>query len=308
MSYTEFMQALASGVVAGCLWGILAIGFGLILGVSGRFHFAFATTFVLAVYVTDRLTSSGVGLYLAILIAIGAAIVLGVLLEIVLYAPLVARAGASGLLAVFVTSLGVVIVGENLIRLIWGSETVTLPTGYDVSRVSFGHGVGVTNQSVVIVAVALVVAFGSWAFLRWFKYGRAIRATQENPDMARAVGVRPENVYIFVFAVGSALSAIGGILYTQQGSAAPDSGLQPTFTALVAMFLAGLRSSPLGFLGAGLAIGIIQNLAVIWIGSLWSPVVTFGILFVYIALTPVLERHTIRIPRPRSSRPAIAES
>lgn len=308
MTFSELIQAIVNGIVDGSLWGILAIGFGLILGVSGRFHFAYATTFVVAIYVTAHLHTGGMPLAAAIVLGVVAAVLLGVLIEGYLYRPLVAAAGATALLAVFVTSLGVVVIGENVIRLVWGSAPLTLPTGYMVTRVSLGGGVGVTTLDLVIAGVGVVVTAALWSFIRHAQYGRAIRAVQENPDMATAVGVQPERVYLFVFAVGSALSGIAAILLTQQTAGAPDAGVEPTFTALVAVFLAGLRSSPIRFMLAGVFIGLLQNVVTIWINGLWSPVVTFGLLFVYLAFLPYLEAHPLRLRLPRSRAHALGQT
>lgn len=308
MNSSEVFQALLDGVIAGSIWGLMAIGFGLILGVTGRFHFAFATSFVLAIYVGAHLNNGGIPLYVAIVLGIIAGTLFGVLLEVFLYRPLVARIGANALLGVFVTALGVVIIGENVIRLLWGSNSLTLSTGYTVSRLSFGNNVGVTNLDIIVVVVSFILMFASWAFIKYAKYGRAIRAVQENPDMANAIGVSPERVYIVVFALGSALASVAAVLYTQRGAGAPDAGVQPTFTALVAMFLAGLRSTPIGFMTAGILIGLLQNVSVIWINGLWSPVITFGILFVYLALTPLFEGRKIRLPSIRTRTNAPAET
>jgi branched-chain amino acid transport system permease protein len=302
VNFTELVQAIVNGIVDGSLWGMLAIGFGLILGVSGRFHFAYATTFVVAIYATAHLYDGGLPLFVAIVLGIAAAVILGALIEAYLYRPLVTAAGATALLAVFVTSLGIVVIGENVIQLIWGAAPLTLPTGYTVTRESLGGQVGVPNLGLVIVGTGAILTICLWSFIRYAQYGRAIRAVRENPDMATAIGIQPERVYLFVFAVGSALSGIAAILLTQQTSGAPDAGVEPTFTALVAVFLAGLRSSPLRFMLAGVFIGLLQNVVAIWINGLWSPVVTFGLLFVYLAFVPYLAAHPVRIrlTRPRA--------
>lgn len=293
MSLAQFLQAIVDGLVAGSLWGLLGTGLGLILGVTGRFHFAFATTFVWAIYLAVWLVGLGAPLYVGVAGGIFCGMVLGVLFEWLLYRPLVQRTN-QGLLAVFVTSLGVVIAGENIIRLIWGSSDENLSTGYTVHWLSLGHDVGLTTLDLVTFLVCAGVVMALWLFLRRARYGRAIRAVQENPDMARAVGISPEIAYVAVFAIGSTLAGLGAILLTQRGAAAPDAGVQPTFTALVVMFLAGLRSSPLRFLLAGLILGVIQQLCLVEISVSWSPVVTFGVLFVYISLTPFLAGRRIR--------------
>jgi hypothetical protein len=192
MDPTTVFQTIAIGITLGSMYGVLGTGFGIIFGVSGRFHFAFATTFVLTIYIATSFTEAGVPLYIGILGGIAAAAISGVLFEWLFYRPLVRRSPATALLGVFVTSLGLVFVGENLIRLIWGSETRTLDTGFDVSQISLGGDVVITNLDVASVVVCVVLVAALVAYLKMSKQGKAIRAVRENPGMATVVGISPE--------------------------------------------------------------------------------------------------------------------
>jgi branched-chain amino acid transport system permease protein len=287
MSSTEFFEALAQSLVLGSLWGLLGIGFGLILGVAGRFHFAYATTFVVTVYLALELIDRGLPLYLGIVGGILAATLLGVLIERFVYRPL-ASAGSGALLGVFVTSLGIVIVGENLIRLIWGSASKSLDTGYTLTRIAVGE-VGITNLDAVTFGLCIVLILVVWWMMRFTALGRAMRAVQENPDMAQAVGINPGRIYLVVFAVGSALAGICAVLYAQRTAVTPELGIQPTFIALVVAFLGGVRSSPLRIAVAGFAIATIEQFSLTQISAAWTPVVTFGALFIYVAVSPLAD-------------------
>src|SRR3954451_15452974 len=125
LTFETFRQLTVDGFFRGCSYGLLGVGFALILGVTGRFHFAYGFTYTLAAYLAFTLTFRGPtfpfwpSAIAAVLLAacVGAAIERGV------YRPLARNAGATALLAVFVASLGIGIAGENLIRLLWGSET-----------------------------------------------------------------------------------------------------------------------------------------------------------------------------------------
>jgi len=293
---TELVQALVFGVVLGSLYGLLGSGFGLIMGVSGRFHFAYATSFVLAVYVAESALELGSPRYVAVATGLAAAAASGVVIEYVFYRPLVDKLPSAALLAVFVTSLGIVILGENAIRLIWGSDPQSLSPGFSISNIPLGHGVSVSTMDVVTFAVSATVVVSLWLYLRGSRFGRAIRAVQENPDMASAVGISPRFVYLVVFAVGSLLAGIGAMIITMRGALLPDSGLKPTFTALVVVFLAGLRSSPLRYGLTGLIVGTIESLSSVYISAQWASVVVFGVLFVFIGLTPYLSRGLIQRP------------
>jgi branched-chain amino acid transport system permease protein len=302
MTTSDFLQALVTAVVTGSLFALLGTGFGLILGVTGRFHFAYATTFVWSVYLAVAAVDAGVPLYLGILLGILAAVAMGVLMEWFLYRPLVERSPQTALLGVFVTSLGLVVAGENIIRLIWPGGGRTLSPGFTVKRISLGGDIGLTSLDAVTIGVGVVLILALWWWLRSSRYGRAIRAVQENPDMARAVGVWPEGIYLVVFSIGSALGAVAAILMTMRGQVLPDAGIDPTFTALVVMFLAGLRSSPLGFALAAFGVAVIQSVSAVWLSPEWTSPITFGILFLYVALVPFMPAIKKRLAALRPAR------
>jgi hypothetical protein len=115
-------QLTVSGIINGAAYGLLGVGFALILGVSGRFHFAYAFTYTLAAYAvfwfSDR---AGVPWWPSAILGILSAVVVGVAIERFIYRPIAARAGATALLSIFVASLGVAIAGQNLISLLFSS-------------------------------------------------------------------------------------------------------------------------------------------------------------------------------------------
>ncbi len=294
MSGTEFGQSILDGIASGSVFAILGIGLGLIVGVTGRFHFAFATNFVLPIYFATTLISAGLDTYPAIAIGLLIGAGVGVAMEALFYHPLAQRAPHAALLAIFVTSLGILTVCENLIRLIWGSEPRSLDPGFTVKRVDLGTTLGLNTLQLLWIAVAVVVVVGLSLYLAWGKMGRAIRAVEDNPEMAAVVGINPRRVFAVVFALGAGLAGIGGVLLTMQGAVLPESGVLPTFTAFVIVFLAGVKSGVPRFALAGVGVGLLQAISASALGPSWSPVVTFGVLFFYVALAPLRERGSIR--------------
>jgi branched-chain amino acid transport system permease protein len=119
--------------------------------------------------------------------------------------------------------------------------------------------------------------------------------------MSLVVGVDPRTVYLAVFAVGSFLGGVGAVLDATQRAAVPDMGFNPLFYAFVVAFLAGLGSSPLRMGLVGLALGLIESWAALFMSTQWTSLVVFGILFVYVAARP-LQLSTIS----RRFRPAPA--
>jgi branched-chain amino acid transport system permease protein len=302
LSFETLIQHIINAIINGSFYGLMGAGFGLILGVTGRFHLAFSTTFLAAAYAASVLNGAGVPLILAILIGLTVSAALGVLIEAVIYRPVVAKSATGGLLAVFVSALGVTILAENLIRLVWGSQAKTLSTGFKNSGLALGGSVSLSVLELVVIVVSWIVVVALWLYLRRSGQGRAIRAVQANPDMARVVGIDPGRVYLLVFVLGSVVCGVGAILYTMRFSAQPDMGLQSTFLALVVAFVAGTHSSPVRFAVAGVAVALIQSISTIWISESWKDVIVFGVLFIYVAVTPLLSgggRPQLRLPSRR---------
>lgn len=120
MSLEQVEQLAVAGIINGSFYALVGAGFGLILGVTGRFHYAFALVFTLAAYITSVLeTPAGLPAPLAIAGGLLAAVILGVAIEHIVYRPLARASGALSLLTIFISSLGLTIAGINLITLAW---------------------------------------------------------------------------------------------------------------------------------------------------------------------------------------------
>src|SRR5215203_5610516 len=107
LTFETFRQLTVDGFFRGCGFGLLGVGFALILGVSGRFHFAYGFTYALAGYLVFTYAERvGIPFWISAVLGILSVGIVGVLIERVVYRPLATRAGANALLAVFVASLG----------------------------------------------------------------------------------------------------------------------------------------------------------------------------------------------------------
>ncbi len=296
-----FKQLTASGIINGAAYGLLGVGFALILGVTGRFHFAFTFTYTLTAYLIFTFTERwdmpfwlGVALGLVLITAFGMAI------EQYVYRPIVKRAGATALLAVFVAALGIAIAGENLIRLFWGSDTKAL-LGVP-QKVYTWWGVILFNIDVyqVVSSVALVVILA--LLLRYTALGRAIKATRVNPEMAQIIGINPQSIYLVCFAVGTFFGGWAALWYGLKFSVDPAMGFKPTIFAFVVAFLAGTASSPIRVLITGFAISLIEQWSSIWLEARWTQTAVFVVLLVYVvSLSLDLTRFKGRL---RPARPA----
>src|SRR5712691_2011751 len=296
----QVAQLAVAGVINGSFYGLVGVSFGLILGVTGRFHYAFALVFTLAAYVVSVLESAaGWPATLSAFVGLAVAVLVGVAIEEFVYRPLALVSGKLSLLTVFISSLGVTIAGINLITLVWTSGSRSLGL---VSLVPLHVGnVSFTSLDLFLVATAWLLIAALAGVLRGTDLGRTIRAVRGNPTLARIMGTDPARIYLVVFAIGSLLCGFAGILNGARFAVLPDMGDRPVMFAFVVAFLGGTRRSPFAIGLAGLFIGVIESLSGYWVSPQWTSLVVFSVLFVYLILQPVDLRSLRRALSPERS-------
>ena len=283
ITWDSVSQLLVSGVINGAAYGLLGVGFALILGVSGRFHFAYSFTYALAAYaIFWSYVRVGLPFALAAIFGVFIAVVGGVATERVVYRTLAAQAGANALLAIFVAALGIGIAGENLIRLTFSSanQQVGGPTGF---RTAIHWGPTAFRWiDVWQVVSGLVLVLALTALLRYTGLGRSIKATRGNPEMARIIGINPNTIYLICFAIGSAFGGVAALWYSVKYSVSADLGFKPVIFAFVVGFLAGTARAPLRIFIVGVVVSVVEQLSSIFLEIRWTQLVVFVILVVYL--------------------------
>lgn len=275
------LQLTASGVITAAFYAVMALGFGLIMATTGRFHFAYGFGYTLGGYLTYTATEKlDLPWWLAMAAAIALIAAFGVLVEAVVYRPLERKAGAQSLLAIFISALGLGIAGENLVKLIWGPSDLVLSS---VSQKFYAWGpVTFVNFDVGQVITALIVVPGIALLLRYTDLGRRITAVKANTELAEAMGVGTRQVVLSVFAIGSALSVLAGTWRYAKFSVTAGMGFAPTLTAFVVVFLAGLQLRPLLIAAWSLAIALAERYVTIWFDAQWSRLVVLAGLLLYL--------------------------
>jgi branched-subunit amino acid ABC-type transport system permease component len=280
-SVREVGQALVNGVINGSAYALLGISWGLIYGVARRFHFALAFTYAFAAFIASVVADqSGFPLVPAILVGLACGVIAGVLIELS-YQALANKIGVAALLPIFVISLGITIVGTNAMQLIWGLETRTL-TGFSISNIRIGS-VTLTSLELSLIILAFVFAAATAALVAWSPFGRQMKAVRSNPEMAVAVGINPNRIYLLVFALGSFLAGVAAIYDGTRFAVSADMGEQPLFYALVVSFLVGSARSPMVVWASGIFVGLVESVSTLWLSTHYSTVVVFVLLLLFVS-------------------------
>jgi len=276
-------QLLLNGVGAGASAAMLAFGFALIFGATRIFHFAYAVTYLGAGYVFFELAvERGWPFPLAAIVALAAAGVLGGMLWLLLYRPLLHRGVDT--MGLFLVSLGVVIVFQAFISIGWSGNVRRVPSTF-LSRFHVVGGGYFTNLQVLgVVFAIIVVTFGALLYTRTH-LGIAARAVGADHEIAGVLGINVDRTRLVLFVVASVIGAIPALLLVTDVGVTPGIGFHVVLIAVIATFVGGI-DSPLGAALAGFGISLVQNLSVLMFAPKWQTVIAFAVLFAFVALRP----------------------
>ncbi len=276
------LQLLANGLVNGCMIALMALGYALIYNTTRIFHVAHGAAYTAAAYLCYLLLIVFKWpLLLAVVGGVAAAALLGVTMELAVYAPLYRR-GASDLISL-ISSLGLYVALVNLIALLFGNETKVLRPG--VEKTCRLLGVILTRIQVAEVVVAAVLLPLLVLFLKRTLWGKIIRGVRDNPVLAEVLGIDLMAVRIAVFAAGSALAGMAACLTALDVGMDPQVGMPVLLTAAVALIVGGVGTFEGPVIG-GFLLGLIQSLIVWKISAQWTDVITFGVLIVFLVFRP----------------------
>lgn len=277
------MQIIINVLLAAAIYSQISLGFTLLYRTCGFIHFAHGAIFTLGAYFTYLYASIlGLNLFISIPLAILSAMLIGILIELIVYRPL-RRKGTTPLI-LLLSSLGIYIVLQNLISMIFGDDTKTLRSGIVQEGIEI-FGARITPIQILIVIVSMVLLVACWALMKYTKMGRAMRAVASDPNLALVSGIDTDKVILFAFALGSALAAVAAILISYDIDMTPTMGMNALMMGVVAVIVGGVGSIPGAALG-GFLLAFAQNFGVWKISSQWQDAIAFIILLLFLLYRP----------------------
>ena len=290
------LQQAINGLSLGAMYSLLALGFTLVYGIMELINFAHFNVFMvgsmIAMLVLQAFGLSGQQTILTGLPLIGVLLVgfivsmvgcglIGVLIERFLLRPLRNVKGP----AAMITTIGVSYILFNLVLLTLGTDSKNFPNPLPPIKWEIGGAV-LRLREVLIWVIALALMGGLTYFVTYTKLGKAMRATAQDPEAARMMGVEVDKVVMSAFFLGSALAGASGMIFgLYYNLAKVDIGFAAGLRAFTAAVLGGIGNVPGAMLG-GVLIGLIESGSGQVIGAAWTDVVIFGILVLVLVFRP----------------------
>jgi branched-chain amino acid transport system permease protein len=276
------LQLLADGVVRGSFYSIVALSYALIYNGTRTFHIAHGAVFTCGAY------AAYAGMVLlhwpwpfALLFALIVSSLLGLGLEVIVYAPLTRR--RASLLIALLSSLGAYVVLVNFIAIAFGNDVKLVRPGLD-SLVTLGP-IRLTTIQLATVGTAAVVLPSILLVIRLTRWGKTIRALRDNTTLVSALGINVASVRRSLFAIGSALAGLAAVLTGLDVGVAPQMGMSPLLAAAVAVVVGGVGTFS-GPIFGGMVLGLIQGAAIWQVSAEWTDAIAFAILISFQLLRP----------------------
>jgi len=279
---TEFLQFMINGLSVGSMYALIALGYTMVYGIIQLINFAHGDFMMMGAFIGSVVLGQMAGMPFGISLAaaMAGAGFIAVLTERIAYRPLRSQARIYALTA----AIAVSVLLQNLGRLIFGASPQSFPATFPSGEITVGE-VWLEYSQLIIFALCVALMVGLWLIVNRTKIGTAMRATSQDIDAARLMGINTDFVIAFTFFIGASLAGAAGVLYGMQYSIDPLMGVQPGLIAFVAAVVGGIGSIPAAMIG-GLLMGVIENLVAGYISSTYQGAITFTILILVLAVKP----------------------
>lgn len=277
----KFLPYLLAGISVGGQYALIAIGYTMVYGILRLINFAHGDIFTVAGFLMVYATAS-LPLTVSIPLVIVATVLLGIAVEKVAYKPL----RTAPRMSVMISAIGVSYFLQNTATYITGGQPMVYPEiSWLTKTVTIA---GTPTKLVVLITPVLVIllVLGLTQLINHTKVGMAMRAVSRDFETAQLMGIKINSVISVTFIIGSALAAIGSILYfTCYPAVNPTAGALPGLKAFVAAVFGGIGSVPGAVIGAFI-IGLCENLIKSTEYTVFSDAFTFALLIVILVFKP----------------------
>ena len=276
---TDFAQFLISGLVVGCIYGLIATGFTAIYNATHIVNFAQGESSMLAALCAAGLVASGANLVTAIAVSVIGVAILNILVE----RTAIRRIGPDVTRGIIIT-IGVGIVLQGVAALVWGTDAQPLPAFSGEGSLSL-YGVVVPRQAIWVLGTTAVLMALLYVFLTRTFLGKAFRACAMNRQAATLMGIPTNYMRGLGFLLSGTIGAVAGVIVAPIALMQYDSGVALGIKGFVACIIGGF-GNPIGAALGGLLLGVVESLSAGYISSGFKNAIAFVLLLLFLLVRP----------------------
>ena len=285
MSLTSWLELLASGLITGGIYALVALGLNLQYGLMRILNIAHGEFLMVGAYLTWMAhTEMGLSPLLMVPVSFLILMVLGLVIHRLCFRRLTATSPnldifeARGLMVAF----GLMFLVQNFASFVWGGDL----RGYDylADPVKFGEAQFAGNK-LLVFGLALVFSGALIFLLRYTLLGKGVRALMQSPTGAQLVGIDTQRLHPVMFGLGLGLSGVAGCLLSMAYTISPSMGQPYTVTALIVITLGGFGSMS-GALAGGLLLGVIEALGMHFSDPSLKALLSYSVFIAVLLLRP----------------------
>jgi branched-subunit amino acid ABC-type transport system permease component len=280
---SQLIEVTVGGLAIGSIYGLIALGFSMIIRATDIFHLAQGDVMMLGgMFGLSAVTLIPMPFVVVLIIGMIFGGLSGAVMELVVYRTL--RIRRVPLMNIIVATVGMSILLENGAQLGWGSEPLAYPRMFVNDTVQVG-GVSISPQLVWIVVLGVGLVAILQALLKYTRVGVALQATAQDPETAQLMGINLTRMTALTFGIAGAMAGAAGVLLGSLYFCSFGMGFIPGLKAFVAATLGGLGSIG-GALVGGLLFGLIETFSAQWISSGYKDGIGMIVLIVILLLFP----------------------
>lgn len=279
--YNFDLQLLFNGIAIGSILALAAIGLTLTYGILNLSNFAHGDFMTLGAYLTWLANTSGLNIWLAMILGAVGTIIAMLIAEYLLWRPMRDRRATDTTLIII--SIGLALFIRNGILLLYGgsNQLYELPV---VPALQFGD-LRIAYYRVIVIGLAIAAIIGLHLILQNTKIGKAMRAVADNIDLARVSGINVERVVLWTWVITGVLTAFAGGMYGLIAVVRPNMGWFLILPMFASVILGGIGNVYGAIVGA-FVIGIAQELSVPLLGSEYKLGVALAIMIIILLVRP----------------------
>ena len=277
------IQQLVNGLAVGSIYALIALGYTMVYGTIKLINFAHGDVYMMGAFIGYfAVMVLKMNVFLALLAAMVACAILGVVIERVAYKPL----RKSTRVAALITAIGVSYLLENAMSYFFGAESRPFPSDFGTETFTLFGDVSVNGKQILIFGITVLLMVLLQFIVRYTKMGKAMRAVAVDEQAAQLMGIDVDGVISFTFALGSALAGIAGVLVgVYYNTISTTMGITVGLKAFVAAVLGGIGSIP-GAMVGGYLIGLLETMVSFFGYSPYRDGVVYFLLFIILIVLP----------------------